>query len=404
MATKKHSKLMDRVAFNCFSAGMGLFIRNGQVTLSCDGLPEKRFGTPDKPRCTMQMQSPRALWRVLKESDLGLGEGYMDQEWELTEGDLGKFIGILLENQMTMSQSAPYKLASTLFGWTQTHANNNEDESRKNVQHHYDIGNDLYETFLDEGMNYSCAFFDAPGMSLREAQLNKIRTSIERLDIQPGMNILDLGCGWGEMSCTIAAETKAAHVTGITLADNQIKIAKERVPAKLKNKLGYEIIDYRDHTKANESAYDRIISIGMFEHVGMRNYQSYFDCIETMLKPGGKALIHSILRSIDGEPTSPWFDKYIFPGGCIPALEDMLEAADKAGLKPANEPYIHAPSNYAETLRQWRKNFNEIWPRLDHKLYDERFKRMWNFYLAGAEASFDGLGYTVGQIVFEKKT
>jgi cyclopropane-fatty-acyl-phospholipid synthase len=282
-------------------------------------------------------------------------------------------------------------------------------QSRANVRHHYDIGNDLYKTFLDEGMNYSCAFFARPDMTLREAQLNKIRTSIERLDIRPGMRVLDIGCGWGETCMTIAAETGAAFVTGVTLSENQLALARERA-ARMDTPPDFRLEDYRDHAATHQGAYDRIISIGMFEHVGHDSYHDYFAAVRRQLAPGGRALIHSIMNADEHIGTvaklrSVWLQRYIFPGGELPDLQEMLDVAKAERMVPAVAPYLQPSFYYGETLRHWRANFIRAAHHpdsgLDTAKYDARFQRMWIFYLSMCEAMFEGCGFQVGQVVFK---
>jgi cyclopropane-fatty-acyl-phospholipid synthase len=236
---------------------------------------------------------------------------------------------------------------------------------------------------------------------LRDAQLNKLRTSIRRLGIEPGMEVLDVGCGWGELTRLITAETEARHVVGITLAEEQCKLARARIAPEYGNRLRYQLEDYRLHATQNAGTYDRVVSIGMFEHVGRHHFVDYFRAIEKFLKAGGRALIHSIVRPEPGY-TSPWIDKYIFPGGYIPALSEMTNSAKAAGLRLATDPFVHESFNYAQTLRYWRQRFNESYPSLDHGRYDDKFRRMWNFYLAGSEAAFDANGFCVAQVLVEK--
>jgi cyclopropane-fatty-acyl-phospholipid synthase len=278
---------------------------------------------------------------------------------------------------------------------------NNPHKSRQYVAHHYDIGNDLYANFLDEGMNYSCAFFTNSGQSLRDAQLNKLRTTIRRLAIPARARVLDIGSGWGELTRLIASESDAGPVTGITLAKTQRDFARERAAEMPGDKPEYRLIDYRVHAADSPKAYDRIVSVGMFEHVGVKHFVEFFDAAHRMLADDGQMLLHTIMR-LDRSETSSWFQKYIFPGGYIPILEDTVAAAREAGLVLAQEPFIHDRFHYAETLRRWRRNFNEAWPGLDRTRYDPYFQRMWNFYLAGSEAGFEANGMFVGQLLLKK--
>jgi cyclopropane-fatty-acyl-phospholipid synthase len=216
------------------------------------------------------------------------------------------------------------------------------------------------------------------------------------------MSVLDIGCGWGAMTRLIAKETPAEHIVGITLAKEQLALARDRALREYGNRLRYLLADYRDHAVENPDRYDRIVSIGMFEHVGRPQFETYFRSIERMLRPGGRALVHSIIKPVKGK-TSPWVQKYIFPGGYIPTLQELTGSAMDAGLNLVDAPYIHDSFNYAQTLKHWRERFNKAYAKLDRQRYDARFRRMWNFYLAGSEAAFDAAGFSVAQAVFQKQ-
>ena len=352
----------------------------------------------------IEVDDADTIWKIISNPDPGAGELYMDGKWEMMEGDIGAFITMMARNFQNLLASPVNFILSSILKKKLQPRKRDAENSKDYVQHHYDIGNDLYELFLDEGMNYSCAFFDNSAMSLRDAQLNKIRTVIKRLGIPQGAHVLDVGCGWGEAARTVANET-AASVTGITLAANQLDLAKTRAQG-MNNAPTFLLEDYREHAAKHPGGYDRIYSIGMFEHVGEDAYDQYFAAIKQQLAPGGKALIHSIVnasRESENLMNSPWLEKYIFPGGRIPDLPEMIDAADKQELRPAIAPYLQPPSDYAETLRRWRKNFVRNADKLDPKKYDARFKRMWVYYLAMSEAMFDGIGCQIAQVVFEAK-
>jgi cyclopropane-fatty-acyl-phospholipid synthase len=379
-----------------------LLVKSGRLTVGYRDEPATVMGDGSGDLYAVQIKSAKFLRRLLTSPDLAVGEGYVDGEWDVREGDLAKAIGLLLVNDEALRETLPVKAASAIAQCLASpHKKNDPRHSRTNVAHHYDIGNDLYSAFLDEGMNYSCAFFECPEQSLRDAQLNKLRTAIGRLGIEPGMFALDIGCGWGELTRLMAEETNAERVVGITLAEEQCKLARARVAPGHGNRLSYLLEDYRLHATSNPSTYDRIVSIGMFEHVGRHHFVDYFRAIRNLLKPGGRALVHSIVRPRPGY-TSPWIDKYIFPGGYIPSLGEMTKSAVAAGLRLSVEPFIHESFHYANTLRHWRRRFNEAYPSLDQSHYDERFRRMWNFYLAGSESAFDANGFCVAQVLVEK--
>lgn len=350
----------------------------------------------------MRVDNTRFLRRALTKPDLAVGEGYMDGDWQLQQGDLATFIGRILLNQEALVQRPAFRAFTAIQNWlSDPHRRNGPRRSRRNAAHHYDLGNDLYETFLDEGMNYSCAFFETPSQSLRDAQINKLRTSIKRLDVQPGMSVLDVGCGWGELTRRITQETDAGNVAGITLAEQQYDFARSKRDGGHGNRLQYRLKDYRDFAAENAETFDRIVSIGMFEHVGKHQFADYFGAIKRMLKPGGRALVHSIVRPTPGK-TSPWVDRYIFPGGYIPYYRELTDSGVESGLTLERPAFVHESFHYANTLRHWRRRFNARSESLDPKRYDARFRRMWNFYLAASEAAFDATGYYVAQALFRK--
>lgn len=389
------------VLFRALAGIVGAFARKGSLQLNYRGREEVSFGDGTGPQFKLRLHSLRTIFRVLKNPDLGCGESFMDNDWDLDRGDLGGFLKMMCRNQMEAQNSIPGKAFRAAGGLLNIGRRNDPRRSRRNVAHHYDIGNDLYGAFLDRGMNYSCAFFEQPDQTLRGAQLNKLRTTIGRLDIGDGACVLDIGSGWGELTRLIASETGAGHVTGITLAKTQLDLARKRAADLTGRRPEYRLVDYRIHARDNPRACDRIVSIGMFEHVGARHFAEYFNAIRQMLADDGQALVHSIMRR-DPSETSDWIRKYIFPGGYIPTLDDTLAAAGEAGLALACPPFIHDSFHYAETLRRWRRNFNDSWPELDRAHYDRRFHRMWNFYLAGAEAAFDENGMFVGQLLLRK--
>lgn len=390
-----------QMAFRSLAPVIGAFAVKGSLTLNYRDLDEITFGDGSGPRFRVRLNSLKPILRIIRSPDLGCGESYMDGDWILERGDLGAFLKMVCRNEAEAERSIPGRAIRTAGAVLAKGGRNNPRKSRRNAAHHYDIGNDLYQAFLDEGMNYSCAFFKEPDQSLRDAQLNKLRTTIRRLDVPKEARVLDIGSGWGELTRLLAAETEATQVTGITLAEAQLELARKRAAEMPGNKPDYELIDYRVHAVKNPGAYERIVSIGMFEHVGAKHFVEYFDAIRRMLTDGGQAVVHSIMRRERSE-TSRWIQKYIFPGGYIPTLDDTVSAAREAGLKLAHEPFIHESFHYAETLRRWRKNFNEAWSGLDHDRYDSRFQRMWNFYLAGSEAGFDANGLFVGQVLVRK--
>jgi cyclopropane-fatty-acyl-phospholipid synthase len=307
----------------------------------------------------------------------------MEQELDFLEGDILSFLHLIYSNiGISWTDSTWGKLmnsarmtARPLQQW------NTERRSKRNVERHYDLSGDLYRLFLDEDMQYSCAYFEQPDMTLEEAQLAKKQHIAAKLRIKPGQTVLDIGCGWGGLALYIA-KTFDAEVLGVTLSTEQHQVATERARAAgLENSVHFELRDYRDLSER----FDRIVSVGMFEHVGVTQYRTYFDKCATLLKPDGVMLLHTIGRTAPPTTTSAFIRKYIFPGGYIPALSEVMPHIEKSGLATTDVEILRL--HYAETLKAWRERFLANRDKVK-AIYDERFCRMWEFYLCGSEASF----------------
>jgi cyclopropane-fatty-acyl-phospholipid synthase len=272
---------------------------------------------------------------------------------------------------------------------------NPRSRSRDNVAHHYDLDGRLYSLFLDGDQQYSCAYFESQDQSLDDAQLAKKRHLAAKLRIKPGANVLDIGCGWGGLALYLA-DIAGANVTGITLSQEQFHRAQNRALERgVSRETAFRLMDYRDVT----GRFDRIVSVGMFEHVGVGFYDAFFDRCAELLSDDGVALVHSIGRSSPPGITNPWIAKYIFPGGYIPALSEVLPAIERAQLIVTDVEVLQL--HYAETLKAWRERF------LAHRdevvrLYDQRFVRMWEFYLACSEMAFREGDMVVFQIQMAK--
>ncbi|MGE4220326.1 MAG: class I SAM-dependent methyltransferase [Alphaproteobacteria bacterium] len=379
----------------------GRLIREGRLELELRNGPRVELGNGRGRLHRMRFESVGGMLRILRNPGLTVGEAYMDGDWSTDTSTLDSLLGLLLDNERRYGERPLVRRVGRMRdALIRPHRLIPAVSSRRNASHHYDLGNDLYQSFLDEEMNYSCAFFTSDTDTLEQAQRNKIEITLDRADLRPGMALLDIGCGWGAVT-RAAARRGAASATGITLADQQAALAIQRIPAEFADRIAYRLQDYRDHAAENPDRYDRIVSIGMFEHVGQRHFAEYFQMIERMLKPGGRAVVHSIIRWTHG-PTNAWVNRYIFPGGYIPWLADMTGAARAAGLALAADPFVHEGSNYARTLAFWRDRFNANYGQLDRRRYDERFRRMWNFYLAGSQAAFEALGMGVAQLAVTK--
>jgi len=372
-------------------------LRIGNLTVRFEDGVIETYGDGSGPEVRVYM-TDAAAGKIALFPGLYLGEAYMDGGLVMERGtiwDLVEIAGRNLEGKRLGAQGpvadAIRSIKRRLQQW------NDRNASRRNVAHHYDIGNQLYRTFLDDDMQYSCAYFARPDMTLEEAQAAKRAHIRAKLQLGPGQRVLDIGCGWGGLAIEIARE-HGARVLGITLSKEQLVAAQQRAEAAgLSHLVEFKLIDYRDV----EGPFDRIVSVGMFEHVGVPNYRAYFEAVRRLLKPDGVALVHSIGRRMGPALTQAWIQKYIFPGGYIPALSEVTPAVEKADLWITDVEILRL--HYAETLRHWRERFVAHWDEMA-ELYDERFCRMWEFYLAFSELAFRYMGHMVFQMQLTRKT
>jgi len=327
-----------------------------------------------------------ALW-----PDLYFGEAYMNGSLVLEGGGLWDLLDLFGHTQVENNRAKRVYLLRALHAFLRrVRQRNTALGARRNVAHHYDLSHTLFEAFLDKDLQYSCAYFPAPGTSLDEAQRAKKDHIAAKLLLRPGQCVLDIGCGWGGLALTLA-ELEDVEVVGVTLSKEQLQIARERARQRgLARRVRFELCDYR----AIEGKFDRIVSVGMLEHVGVPNYKKFFGKVSTLLTDRGIALISSIGRMRGPDVTSAWIRKYIFPGGYIPALSQVFPSIERAGLWLTDLEILRL--HYAETLRLWRQNFLSQKAQLAH-LYDERFCRMWEFYLAVSEFGFRYGGLMVFQ-------
>ena len=368
------------------------YFKVGAARFILPGGKEIRVGEPAPPEVVIRVRDLATALRIARRPSLALGEAYMDGGFEVVEGDIHGFLDLFGRNRELRPPWRPgpfARIKRLIDQW------NDRNAARANIHHHYDLSLDLYRMFLDEDLQYSCAYFDHPGATLEEAQAAKKRHLVAKLLIDEGMSVLDIGCGWGGMGLTLAEH--GARVTGVTLSDEQLATAQERAYARgLTERTDFRLQDYRDVT----GPFDRIVSVGMFEHVGRPNYQTYFDTVASLLKDDGVAVIHSIGRKDGPNTTQPWIAKYIFPGGYIPALSEVLPHIEKAGLWITDVEILRL--HYADTLREWRKRFTARRAEIA-ALYDERFCRMWEFYLASSEIAFRYIGHMVFQLQLTKR-
>lgn len=363
----------------------------GTVELQLPDGSRRCFGS-GAPRASWIVRRPDTLRRIAANPEMALGETYMAGEWAAGPGELAALLTVLLRNAGELTGHAGRLrrlLGRLLQQWNRVQA------SYRNVAHHYDLDEWLFRRFLDREMYYSCAYFARPDMSIEAAQQAKAEHIAGKLLLEPGMRVLDIGCGWGSLALHLA-EHHQVRVTGVTLSRRQLEVAQRTAAERgLADRVQFLLQDYREHT----GRYDRIVSVGMFEHVGVPHYGAYFGGIHRLLKDDGVALVHSIGRS-EGPGTTPGFiRKYIFPGGYIPALSEVLPNIEKSGLWVTDIEILRL--HYAETLKHWRMRFLAQWDKAK-ALYDERFCRMWEFYLAASEVTFRHWGHMVFQVQLTK--
>jgi len=349
------------------------------------------------PAAVVRLRDPALHWKLLLRPRLFVPEAYMDGTLTIEEGTLYDFVDLLVANDAALpADSSLLNLGRVLMRLLRGfHQYNPIGRSRRNAAHHYDLSDQLYELFLDRDRQYSCAYFASPEDDIETAQANKKRHIASKLLLQPGQEVLDIGCGWGGLALYLAAES-GVNVTGLTLSEEQLKVAQRRAEqAGLADRVRFYLRDYREEP----GEYDRIVSVGMFEHVGVNQYPVFFRKMRELLKPDGVALLHAIGRMDGPGTTNPWLRKYIFPGGYSPALSEVTPHAERARLWITDIEILRL--HYAETLRAWRARFQQNRERI-RALYDERFCRMWEMYLVGAELAFRRNGHLVWQMQLAK--
>ncbi len=358
-------------------------VEKGTLTvIDASGRPHVIGGRLPGPRATIRLHDPRLETKLAFNPRLYVGEAYMDGTLTIEEGSLYDFIELIGVNVEAFEEN---RWVRTLAGLSRIFRRlqqfNPRGRAKANVAHHYDLSDRLYDLFLDRDRQYSCAYFQSDNESLEVAQLNKKRHLASKLLLKPGCRVLDIGSGWGGLALYIA-ETTDCEVVGITLSEEQHKVSNRRAAELgLADRVRFYLRDYRDET----GIYDRIVSVGMFEHVGAAHYDEFFGRLKGMLKPDGVALLHSIGRMEPPGSTNAWLRKYIFPGGYTPALSEALAAVERLGLWVTDIEILRL--HYAKTIREWRRRF-EANREAIRALYDERFCRMWEFYLVGVELSF----------------
>ena len=370
-----------RIAF--FSRRLRRLIREGNLAVTIGGSPEMRFGNGRGPKVTVRIKDWPTARRLIVNPELALGETYMDGSLAIEGDDIQGLLEVVVRNPAQAGDlSAPARLLSALRQIRRRlDQSNPEALAWRNVAHHYDLTPAIYDLFLDTDRQYSCAYFAQEGISLDAAQAAKKAHIARKLLLSPGMRVLDIGCGWGGLALTLARD-HGVRVTGITLSQEQLGVARARAKAAgLADRVTFDLVDYRAVT----GQYDRIVSVGMFEHVGAPNFGTFFNVVRDRLAEDGVALIHTIGRTAPPNATNPWISRYIFPGGYVPSLSEVAEAIQKTGLRIGDIECLRL--HYAMTLRCWFDRFSAS-AEVAAALKDDRFVRMWRYYLAASEQTF----------------
>lgn len=384
----------ERYLYELFS-----LIETGDLTIVNPDGDRFQFGTPGTgtPLC-LQIHNPGTYDRVFGYGTLGFCEAYMEGWWDEANDNLVELIGLLYRSNVyakardRVTPGLLFKVITQRLRTVPTRIQN----SRSNVQHHYDLGNDFYQQFLDPTLTYSCGYQLSPTDSLEQMQLQKYELICRKLALKEGETLVDIGCGWGGM-LIYATERYGVSGTGITLSREQAALAQQRIQERgLSDRIDIRILDYRELA----GQYDKFVSIGMFEHVGKDSFATFMEKAKALLVPGGVGLLHTIVTQ-SKERNGPWIDKYIFPGAYVPQLHELTQE-----LWAAKLPVAHCENlkpHYAETLKRWAENFTANWDQiqaLDETKYGDRFRRMWSLYLQSCEAGFRYGGMHIYQLLF----
>jgi cyclopropane-fatty-acyl-phospholipid synthase len=377
-------------------AMLGKLLKRGELTIIGPGGREHRYGSPDPDLnpVTVRLADNRTAVQIVRDPAVGTVEAWMDERLQFEQGDVLDLVTMIRGNSRWEDRSGrstwkPY--TSRLKHYLNTL--NNKASSRANVVHHYDVGNELYRTFLDPDMQYSCGYFTDFGNGIEQAQLDKKTHIASKLLLQPGQRVLDIGCGWGGLALYLN-RVADVDVLGVTLSDQQLKVARERAAAAgVADRVRFELMDYRDVP----GQFDRVVSIGMFEHLGTSYFETFFHKIHDLLAPDGVSLIHTMGRMGKPGTTDKFMQKYIFPGGYLPALSEIVTASEKSRLIMSDCEMLR--QHYIHTLRAWyyrfKANHDEV-----VRLADERFYRLYAFYLAASSTMFSDGGMCVYQLQY----
>ena len=368
------------------------FVKVGTLkVIDAEGRTHVFGGRAAGPDVTMRLTDPTLYRSLFFNPELAAGEAYMDGRMSFENSTLRDFLTLFSKNRLSLGSYPLQKvLRAASRGVKRFQQANPIGKAQKNVAHHYDIGNDFYKLFLDRGMQYSCAYFTSDDDTLEQAQQNKLRLIASKLDLKPGQKVLDIGCGWGDMALYLGRMAEGVQVVGVTLSKEQCKLANEKAKALgVADRVRFELRDYRELTER----FDRIVSVGMFEHVGVAHYGEFFAKGNELLTDDGVMLLHSIGHMSPPGTASPWMRKYIFPGAYSPALSEVFPAVEQNSLWVTDCEFLRV--HYAKTLAHWEQRFQANRAKVA-EMYDERFCRMWEFYLISAEMMFR----TGSQLVF----
>ena len=370
-------------------------IKSGQLTMVTAGGNEQVFGGKSPgPAVTIKLHDRMLPWKLFLKPELAAGEAYMDGTLTIEKGTVREFFDLITVNMGWQpdnplnAKSARIRRIRNFFYQYDT-----SERAKRSVAHHYDLSNELFRRFLDEEMHYSCAYFtdENPQRDLERAQLDKMAHIADKLLLEPGQKVLDIGCGWGATALYLH-DRFGVDVTGVTLSEEQHALANERAAEKnVEEHVEFLLQDYREMS----GSFDRIVSVGMFEHVGLPHYRQFFQAVRDRLKPDGVMLLHTIGRADGPGITDDWTAKYIFPGGYVPSLSEIMKSAEKIGLYVTDIEVLRL--HYAYTLEEWQKRFQDRREELC-AMYDDRFCRMFEWYLASCEYAFHNMGHVVFQV------
>jgi cyclopropane-fatty-acyl-phospholipid synthase len=371
------------VADRVLGKAVSLLVKRGTLEVITAKGRVFKAGDGGEPEVRIRLTDAKAVRALILDPELTLGELFVDGRLVIEKGSIFELFQLLLEDSHGDRSKLPIpSIARARELAFRLQRGNDRVRAKRNVAHHYDLERRLYELFLDSEWQYSCAYFEHPGMSLDEAQRAKQRHIAAKLLVERGNSVLEIGSGWGGLAMYLADIAGAAKVRGITLSEEQLAASRRSAGERgLSGRVAFELEDYR----STQGVFDRIVSVGMFEHVGPSSYQAYFDASARLLAEDGVMLLHTIGRTGPAAYTNPWITKYIFPGGHLPTLSQMVPAIERAGLAVTDLEVLRL--HYAQTLRAWRERFMARREEAA-QLYDERFCRMWECYLAMAEASF----------------